>query len=418
MNPPPLPNLESIAGLEPSSGGSRSAAEDVARSAVIHSRSFPAGHVLFAPGAERDNAYLIDSGTVELFDADGSVLCTLEAGELFGEMALIDPGARTAGARVVALADIFVIPRGVLQNKMAGMDPVLSLLIGILVDRYRHSRIAQPESVPGLSPDRNGQKDAALKELRITQDIRHGLERGEFIPVLQPILSLPDRTVVGFEILVRWNHPERGLLTPNHFIPAAERSGVIQGLDKAMLRQACALLPRFLKDAPEDFFISVNLSGINFETLDVIQSVREALIGGDAAPRHIKLEITESALIADPDRAEQVLKGLKALGVGIALDDFGTGYSSLGYLHRFPIDALKIDRSFVSQLQDHPRSLDIIRAIVALARNFHLGIVAEGIETEQDAAAIIALGVDMGQGYLFGKPMSVEDAFDFLQRRA
>ncbi len=413
MNPPPFPGLESIAGIEPA----RDAVEDVARSTIIHSRSFAAGHVLFAPGDERDNAYLIDSGTVELFDADGAVLCALGPGEIFGEMALMDTGARTAGARVAALADIFVIPRSVLKNKMAGMDPVLSLLIGILIDRYRHSRIAQPESVSSLS-DRDGQKDAALKELRITQDIRRGLERDEFIPVLQPILSLPDRTVAGFEILVRWNHPERGLLTPNHFIPAAERSGIIQDLDNVMLRRACALLPQFLNGAADDFFISVNLSGINFETLDVIQNVRAALIEGESNPRHIKLEITESALIADPDRAEQVLKGLKALGVGIALDDFGTGYSSLGYLHRFPIDALKIDRSFVSQLQDHPRSLDIIRAIVALARNFHLGVVAEGIETEQDSAAINALGVDMGQGYLFGRPMAVEDALAFLGRKS
>jgi EAL domain-containing protein (putative c-di-GMP-specific phosphodiesterase class I) len=176
-------------------------------------------------------------------------------------------------------------------------------------------------------------------------------------------------------------------------------------------------LPRLLEKhegEKDGFFISVNLSGVDFGTLDVIQNVRSALVDSGVDPKHIQLEITESALIGDPERAEQILKGLKALGVSIALDDFGTGYSSLGYLHRFPIDTIKIDRSFVSQIQNAPRSVDIIRAIVGLARNFKLGLVAEGIETEQDFVTIHALGVDMGQGYLLGRPMPVGEAVDFM----
>lgn len=390
--------------------------------AGIHRRNFVAGHILFRTGDARDHAYLIDTGTVDIVDEHGTTLCTLGPGEIFGEMALMDGGHRTAMARVSALSDIFIIPRTVMQTRLHDLDPMMSLLIGTLVDRYRNVRINLPES---FKQDQTGssnitkQKDAALKELRIDQDIKRGLDHGEFIPVLQPILSLPDRKVVGFEALVRWNHPERGFLTPNHFIPAAERSGMIQPIDFMMLRNACRLMPDLLADmgdAGHGFFVSVNLSGLNFETLDVIQNVREALVESEIDPHHIKLEITESALINDPERAELVLKGLKALGVTIALDDFGTGYSSLGYLHRFSIDALKIDQSFVSQIQKAPRSIDIIRAIVGLARNFKLGVVAEGIETEEDMLVINSLGCDMGQGYLFGKPMPVDDARAFIRR--
>jgi len=400
----------------------RDRAQDVARSTAIHSESFISGHILFKYGEQRGDAYLIDSGAVEIVREDGTVLCTLGPGEIFGEMALIDDGARTATARTAALSDLFVIPREALQNRLNGLDPIMSLLMHILVDRYRRSRIDIPEAMQHDQPqnvtrDIQKQKDAALKELRITEDIRRGLEFDEFIPVFQPILKFPERKVVGFEALIRWQHPDKGFLTPNYFIPAAERSGIIREMDTMMLREVCRVMPDFLKRLganANDFFISVNLSGVDFETLDVIQHVRAALVDTGVDPRFINLEITESALIGDPDRAEQVLHGLKALGVSIALDDFGTGYSSLGYLHRFPIDTLKIDRSFVSQVQNAPRSLDIIRAIVGLAGNFKLDIVAEGIETEQDATTIIALGVGMGQGYLFGKPMAMGEALDVL----
>jgi EAL domain-containing protein (putative c-di-GMP-specific phosphodiesterase class I) len=332
-----------------------------------------------------------------------------------------------------------VIPRTALQDRIRNLDPILSLMIGLLIERYRAARPQMPESIrqdqvndlsavlektnklpddlAGLSNIRV-QKESALKELKLEQELRQGLERNELFPVFQPILNLANRRIIGFETLIRWNHPEKGLVYPDKFIPVAERTGVVQLLDKMMLARACDLIPSLLKTtqgkAP-DFFVSVNLSGINFATLDVIHSVREALVQSEVEPQHLKLEITESALIADPQKAEQVLHGLRALGVTIALDDFGTGYSSLGYLHRFPIDSIKIDRSFVSQIHKAPKSLDIVRAIVGLARNFNLGVIAEGIETEQDMAMISSLGCEMGQGYLFGKPMSIDDAHDFIR---
>ena len=409
----------------------------------IHSRSYPADHVLFSIGDRRDNAYLIDQGEVILKNAAGEDVCRLGPGDFFGEMALIEGGQRSATAVTSALSDVFVIPRSALKDRIRGLDPVLSLLIGFLIERYRSARAYMPESIrqeqaARLAQTVNGhdeaaqalpddlaslsnihsQRDAALKELKLEQDVRRGLQRAEFIPVLQPVLALPARRVVGFEALIRWYHPEKGLIFPDHFIPVAERTGVVQLLDKMMMQKACRLIPEFLRNAPhlpDDFFISVNLSGTNFETLDVIHDVREALVESDVDPRHLKLEITESALISDPKRAEQILHGLRALGVTIALDDFGTGYSSLGYLHKFPLDSLKIDRGFIRAIHDSPKSLEIVSAIVGLARNFKLGVIAEGIETEQDAAVIISLGCEMAQGYLFGKPMSSDDAQLFIR---
>ena len=432
------PQIPSAAALGLSGGEAGKPGNDIDQTG-IRSVSCSSDHVLFRAGEPRDAAYLIDSGEVELLGPGGDFLCRLGPGEIFGEMALLDGGMRTATAMVSAPSEIFVIPRAVLQERVRDLDPILSLMIGLLIERYRAARLQMPESVradqaealaaklekANKLPDDlaalsnvRAQKESAMKELKLEQELRQGLERNELFPVFQPILNLSNRTIIGFETLIRWNHPEKGLVYPDKFIPVAERTGVVQLLDRMMLARACDLIPSLLKTTQgkvPDFFVSVNLSGINFATLDVIHSVREALVQSDVEPQHLKLEITESALIADPQKAEQVLHGLRALGVTIALDDFGTGYSSLGYLHRFPIDSIKVDRSFVSQIQKAPKSVDIVRAIVGLARNFNLGVIAEGIETEQDMMVISALGCDMGQGYLFGKPMSIDDAHDFIR---
>ncbi len=404
---------------------------------------FPKDTTLFDKGEARQCAYLIDKGTVHIYGNDeggtDKLLCTLGEGEIFGEMALIDNTARTAKAITDTETEIFVIPRDSLHERVRGLDPIVSLLISLLIERYRITRIHMPESI---KQDRLGdfiekisrhenlpkdvlqlrntteQRETALKEMKVEQELRQAITNQEFIPVLQPILKLPEKSIVGFETLIRWQHPEKGIVMPNDFIPVAERTGVVQQLDRMMLQKACESLPHLQKRMNgngQDLFVSVNLSGINFGTMDVVRTVGETLNKTGIDPKLIKLEITESALIGDPKLAENVLQGLKELGVTIALDDFGTGYSSLGYLHKFSIDDLKIDRSFVAQLHDGNKSIDIIRAIVGLARNFNLNIVAEGIEKEQDVTVLNELGCDMGQGYLFSKPLMIEDAYSFIE---
>lgn len=426
--------------------------ETVAQDAVLARHSagtikryvFPKDTVLFSKGETRHCAYLIDRGDVQIVSNDeggeNRQLCVIGEGEIFGEMALIDNTPRTATAVTLSECEIFVIPRDSLHERIKGLDPIVSLLISLLIERYRTTRIHMPESIKqDASGDfikkisrmekmpeevlrlRNSerQREIALREMKLEQELRVGLEQRQFIPYFQPIYNLSDRRLAGFEALIRWQNPEKGLIFPNDFIPVAERTGLVQHLDRTMLEKVCEILPT-LEKRPEaaDLFFSVNLSGINFETIDVVNSVRRTIMDSGADPAQIKLEITESALIGDPVQAEKVLQGLKALGLSIALDDFGTGYSSLGYLHRFTIDDLKIDRSFVMQINEGKKSVDIIRAIISLAKNFKLNVIAEGIEKEQDILALTSLDCDMGQGYLFSKPVPLEKALDLIGKPA
>jgi EAL domain-containing protein (putative c-di-GMP-specific phosphodiesterase class I)/CRP-like cAMP-binding protein len=407
---------------------------------LIRRYIFPQDTILFRKGELRQCAFLIDKGAVDIIGNDEGgedrLLCTISEGEIFGEMALIDNAPRTATAVTTKESEIFVIPRDALQERAHGLDPIVSLLISLLIERYRITRIHLPESV---KQDRIGDfvsklskyerlpeemmrlrnvketRDTALREMKLEQELRTALEKKQFVPMLQPILKLPERRLAGFETLIRWQHPEKGMIMPNDFIPVAERTGVVQHLDRMMLEHACEFLPVLHKQAP-GAFISVNLSGINFGTLDLVDAVAGILKRSRVNPDHINLEITESALIGDPELAQKVLEGLKNLGLSVALDDFGTGYSSLSYLHKFAIDALKIDRSFVAQLHNGQRSIDIVQAIVSLARTFKLGVIAEGVEREEDLALLNGMGCDMGQGYLFSKPLPADKIPEYIRK--
>lgn len=396
---------------------------------------FEKGEKIFSIGDVRKNAYIIDHGEVNILDKDGHVLCVLKAGEIFGEMALVDVGERTANAVANIDTSTFVIPRNMIEQRMHGLDPMISLLVGLLIERYRVTRIHMPESIreegaeelverlnksqtsEGLQTFLNTQayKETALHELSLEQDLRQALMKKEFVPFLQPIVALPSRDIIGFEALIRWNHPERGIVGPFEFVPVAERTGVVQLLDTMMIEKACEALPDLLAAAGHDnIYVAVNLSGINFESTDMLSGISNILKLYNTDPKHIRLEITESALIDDPEGAEDILKGLKDLGLKIALDDFGTGYSSLSYLHKFSIDTIKIDRAFVDKIDQNPKSLDIVRAIIGLAKTFKLETVAEGIERDEEAVAVGSLGCDRGQGYYFSKPVSIDEAKKLL----
>lgn len=410
---------------------------------TIKHYAFPEGTTLFRKGEHRHCAYLIDKGEVHIYGNDeggeDKLLCVLGESEIFGEMALIDDTPRTATAITASDAEIFVIPRDALYERIQGLDPIVSLLMSLLVERYRITRIHLPESMKQdrardflqkISKyenlpenalrihDTSEAMDIARKELQLEQDLRRGLKEKEFVPVLQPILKLPEQKLVGFEALIRWEHPDKGLVMPDDFIPVAEHTNVVQHLDRMMLEKVCEVLPGLSQDidSEEKLFISVNLSGINFGTVDIVKTIKDALNKSLIDPTQLKLEITESALVLEPEKAEKALRGIKDLGIKIALDDFGTGYSSLGYLHQFPIDIIKIDRSFVSRLHEGNKSYNIVSAIVSLAKTFKLKTVAEGIETAQDVDTLNLLHCDMGQGYLFSKPLSLADAYEFTKK--
>lgn len=397
---------------------------------------YPKGSVIFREEDRRDNAYIVESGVVEITttrNGKSVPLVRLGKGEVFGETALLGDGPRSATAVAAEDTEVFTISPRLLRDRVMGLDPLVGLLMSLLVNRYRQWRFVSPdvaESVgamtsdseessvlgAGFLQDLQQQKNTALDELRMSQEIIRAIDNREFVPFLQPILTLPDRQLVGFEALIRWQHPERGMVAPNSFISVAERTQVVRTLDMLMLRYVCEILPDLQKTAGADIYVTVNLSGAYFDDNSIVDDIRRVLAETGAAPQHIVVEVTESALMNEPAVAEKVLAEIKALGLRIALDDFGTGYSSLGYLHRFPIDILKIDRTFVRDIDTNRKSLDVVRAIVSLARTFSLKIVGEGIEDGNQIGALAAIGCDYGQGYFFSKPVPVSDAHAFIRK--
>src|SRR5215218_831708 len=259
-----------------------------------------------------------------------------------------------------------------------------------------------------------GMHSRAVALLRLETDLRRAVEREEFVVHYQPIVSLFDDSIQGFEALVRWQHPERGLIAPSEFIPVAEETGLIIPLGRWVLRESCRQMHQLqaASAAQRPLSLSVNLSGKQFMQLDLVGQVKEILRETGFDPRRLQLEITESSVIENTETVTEMLLQLRALGIRLSMDDFGTGYSSLSYLHRFPIHTLKIDRSFVSGGDGEN---EIVRTIIMLARNMGMDIVAEGVETKEQLAYLKELRCEYGQGFLFSRPLDLDTACQLLE---
>ena len=255
--------------------------------------------------------------------------------------------------------------------------------------------------------------DARAQARRLLEmDLRAALQRDEFQPYYQPIRDVASGRVVAFEALLRWNHPQRGLIAPINFIPLAEETGLIVQLGEFMLRSACADAATW----PDDIDVAVNLSPVQFKNPNLIASVTEALTASGLAARRLELEITESVLLQNSEATLTTLHELRAMGVRISLDDFGTGYSSLSYLRSFPFDKIKIDRSFVSELATREDSMAIIRAVTGLGRSLGIVTTAEGVENDAQLELLRREGCTQAQGYLFSKPRPASDVALMLER--
>jgi diguanylate cyclase (GGDEF)-like protein/PAS domain S-box-containing protein len=256
----------------------------------------------------------------------------------------------------------------------------------------------------------------AMNLLHIETDLRRAVERGEMRLHYQPIVSLADESIIGFEALVRWQHSERGLVSPMDFIPVAEETGLIVPIGRWVLREACRQMSEWKRrDASAMLlFMSVNLSGKQFTQPDLLGQVTRILEETGLDPHSLKLEITESVVMENIDAAIETLESLRSLGVEVSIDDFGTGYSSLSYLHRLPIDTLKVDRSFVSRMASNNENTEIVRTIVTLAQSLDMKVVAEGVETSEQLAQLQILRCEGAQGYLFSRPLDAEAASALL----
>jgi diguanylate cyclase (GGDEF)-like protein len=342
--------------------------------------------------------------------------------------ALVEDVGGAAGARKVterlhrALAEPFSI---------AGHELRVSASIGVVTDGSRYERPeellrdADTAMYRAKRAGRGGTQvfDASMHEraalrLKLETDLWRAAEREELRLEYQPLVELENGRLQGFEALVRWDHPQRGTLLPEEFVPLAEETGAIVGIGRWVLQAACRAGADWsrLGGGGGALAVNVNVSACQFARDDMLAQAQEALSCSGLRSDRLRLELTESAIMEDTADAVAKLTRLKQLGVSLSIDDFGTGYSSLSQLSRFPIDALKIDRSFVTRLLTHPGEEQIVRTIIALAD--HLGVVsvAEGVETARQRLRLRRLGCRFGQGFLFGRPMRGEEALRFAER--
>jgi diguanylate cyclase (GGDEF)-like protein len=277
--------------------------------------------------------------------------------------------------------------------------------------------LAKEKGKGGCETFEPGMRMAFVRRIALGADMRRALERGEFLLHYQPIVDLASGRTVGAEALLRWQHPDRGLLPPLEFIPLAEESGLIVPIGYWVIEEACRGASRWSRGGPVPLHISVNLSARQLQEADLVDRVRDALNAARLDPGRLVLEITESLIMLETRTIIPRLRALKSLGLRLAIDDFGTGYSSLAYLQNLPVDILKIDRSFIHGKTSIAGLSPLARGIVDLGKAMHLVMVAEGIEEPEEAAALRSAGCELGQGYHFSRPVPGAEFQKFLEAK-
>lgn len=387
----------------------------------IHARDVEAGTLLFQEGDRGDDAFIIEEGLIEIAiqsDGERKLIANLGPGEIFGEMALIANTPRSASALARERTRLLVVRRGRLTKPIENADPVMRLMIQMIVERLTdasRSLSGTNETVPKEMLEARRKafeevRDIALRRVQIERELRRAVETPQFELHYQPIISMEDRSIAGYEALMRWNDPRKGQVSPGNFIGLAEETGMIVEMGRWALERAladhAAMVPiwqRCWPDRPIPF-VSINVSSGQLIEPDEIEQIARIISSSDVPPEQIKLEVTESLMIHDPEAAIEALSDLKQLGVSIAIDDFGTGYSSLSYLHRFPIDTLKVDQSFVFNMLNDTTSGRLVRSILNMADELGLTTVAEGIETQEHFDELRESGCALGQGFLMARP--------------
>ncbi|RDH81609.1 MAG: hypothetical protein DIZ80_16185 [endosymbiont of Galathealinum brachiosum] len=433
-----------------------------------YKKDYPLDSLIFSDGDPADCAYIIEKGMVEVSiikDEKKLIIALLTDGDLLGEMALIDDHVRNATAIAIEDSQLIVIPREYIKHKIDISDPTVRFFLQVIMERYRDMHARMMHVVEGIThhasedeyqsmfnnttnivkslmkqyiemqdrimgavntsthSDENhvahpDEVMSTVSTLNLEHNLRNAIENNEFELYYQPIIDIKNNHIAGCEALIRWNNPVLGFVSPADFIPKAEECGLIVPLGQWIIEEACEALIRFLKTSGSKgsfLYVSINLSARQFEHPDLIKDISNVLNNLKIVPANVKFEITETLLMANPDRALEALKNLKQLGVTLAIDDFGTGYSSFSYLHHFPIDTLKIDQTFVGTMCEDKKSFEIVSTLNSLAHNLGMNVIAEGIETADVDNKLRQINSDYAQGYLYSRPVAEAEFIKLLK---
>ncbi len=390
-------------------------------------KSFKTGEIIMRQGDAGKCAYVIESGRVEILiettKGETQYVGSRGAGTMIGEMAILDDSPRTATVRVTEDCELLEITKEDFALRLDNADPVLHMTTQIILTRYRD--LLKRSQIIGDPPKMNeaenielnyAQGSSAVETVKITNEFESALKSDEISLHYQPLVDLQQGTICGFEALMRWEHPEKGFISPAIFIPIIEDSGLIVKASAWALKESLMALQRIEHRVGYDheLFMSVNFSSRDFAAPDFVDNVYETISVSDVSASQVHLEITERLLMGQPDNAKDTLSMCQKAGMSISIDDFGTGYSSLSYLHYFPIDTLKIDRSFVKDMLENDSSLALVKSIISLGKSLNMKIIAEGVENKEEGVKLKEMGCDMAQGYHYARPMPEKDVTAFV----
>ena len=380
---------------------------------------FAAGEQIFRIGDAGDCAYLIESGTVEVFVVIQGVeqrVSSMGKDEMFGEIALIDQQPRTATVRAAEKTVLVPVKRKLVENLLEKSDPILRHLLLVVLERFRAkqgntarpaiSTVAEQEQ----SDRRSALKGEATQKLSLAHGITRALTHEEFQLYYQPICNMADGHIAGFEALIRWHHPTEGVIPPMDFLWLAEQTGLIHELGLWTLERASRDWPVLRQYTNyKSPFVSVNLSPSQLTNESMVDDIHAIIARHNMPTAELKLELTETVMVEHPDVALRILNRLIEMGCSIALDDYGTGHSGLEHLQRYPIGTLKLDRAFIAPMLGAAQSMQIVQSSINLAHSLGMNVVAEGIETKEVSDKLLEMKCNFGQGWHFGKPAALKD---------
>ncbi|HRP69264.1 MAG TPA: EAL domain-containing protein [Turneriella sp.] len=395
----------------------------------VDTQVFQEGELIFSEGDVSDFAYIIEDGEIEIFTVIGNErknLNLLTSGSLFGELALVDRQPRSASAVALKRTTLTLVTQQQVNERIQDSDPILRMLLFVVMKHFR-SEVARaraqyaPFSRQDIIPDAEKFNQLRLTEavnmVRLEADLRYALKEKQFRLYYQPIVELSTGRVTSVEALIRWNNPRRGLLSPADFIEIAEATKLILPIGDWVIQEGLSAYQKFHHKVGSSISMSFNVARRQMENTDFLTKLAKDVEASSIDAKRIYLEVLERNFLLR-GKIDTWISECTIFGFPISLDDFGTGYSSLRYLQQFRPQVVKIDRSFIIGLPDSNESRSICKAIIDLANALDIRVVAEGIETMNQAKALSELGCQFGQGYLFSKPVPEIEFIHFLEKQA